>query len=56
MTNKNKTIRFRCTEKMWKKITAICLVTGKTKTALIEGLINDEYKKNQKYDETYWGL
>lgn len=51
---KNKELKIRITEPMLRKILAICTVTGKTKTAIIEDLIIQEFKKNKKYEEQYY--
>lgn len=51
---KSKEIKIRCTETLLRKLMAICAVKGKTKTAIIEDLILQEYKKKQRYEEKYY--
>lgn len=52
--NKNRTIHMRTTELINRKLMAICSVTGKTKTAVLEDLISTEYGRNKKYDAQYY--
>lgn len=54
MKNKNHEIKIRCTENLFRKLLAICEVTGKTKTSIIEDLILIEYAKNKKYEEKFY--
>lgn len=51
---KNKIIQIRCTETLLRKLLSICVVTGRTKTAVIEELICTEYEKNKKYETQYY--
>lgn len=50
---KDKEIRIRCTKGLLRKLMAICVVTGETKTAVITDLILSEYAKNTKYQDEY---
>lgn len=50
---KTKNIKIRCTEVLCRKLLAICAVTGKTRTAIIEDLISAEYERNKKYAAQY---
>ena len=54
MTKKSKEIKIRCTEVLFRKLLAICAVSGKTKTAVIEDLIFAEFEKNKKYSAQYY--
>ncbi len=51
---KDHEVKIRVTEIMLRKLTAICSVTGKTKTAVIEDLILKEFKKNKQYEDRYY--
>lgn len=52
--NKTREVKIRCTETLFRKLLAICKVTGKTRTAVIEDLIASEFKKNMKYSNQYY--
>ena len=51
---KSKAIKIRCSEILFRKLSAICAVTGKTKTAILEELIMTEYDRNKKYSDQYY--
>lgn len=51
---KNKEIKIRCTEVLLQKLLAICAVTGKSKTAIIESLIQKEYSSRNAYANKYY--
>lgn len=53
MRNKNREVRIRCTEVLLRKLLAICAVTGKTRTAVIEDLIFAEYERDSRYSKRY---
>lgn len=56
MIKKPRKIRFidiRCTDLLFKKLMAICAETGKTRTAVIEDLINKEYDNNKRYEKRF---
>lgn len=50
---KTKNVAIRLGEVCFRKLLAICKVTGKSKTGLIRDLINAEYEKNKKYEAWY---
>lgn len=52
--NKNKHVKIRCTEVLFRKLMAICAVTGKTRTAVLEDLISAEYEKDRRYSTQYY--
>lgn len=52
--NNKKWITIRASEVLFRKLTAICKTTGKTKTAVISDLISAEYDKNKKYEKWYY--
>lgn len=52
--NKTKRIGIRLSSILFRKLIAICKVTGKSKTTIIEELILSEYEKNKKYEEWYY--
>lgn len=55
MNKKNRWISIRVSEILFRKLVAICKATGKTKTAIIEDLIIEEYdRKKQKYEKWYY--
>ena len=51
MASKNKTrrIEIRCREMLFRKLWAICQVSGKTKTAVVEDLIGKEFDRKKAY-------
>lgn len=53
--NKNKTrrIEIRCREMLFRKLWAICQVSGKTKTAVLEDLICKEFDRRKAYQQFY---
>lgn len=51
MGKKNKSIKIRVTETMFQKLCAICAVTGKKKTRIVEELIENEFSKDSRYWE-----
>lgn len=51
--NKKKHLDIRMAEIMLQKLLAICAVTGKTKTAMIEDLILREYDRDSRYGKQY---
>lgn len=55
MANKNKTreVHFRCREILFRKLWAICKVSGKTKTAILEDLICKEFDRKKAYQQFY---
>ena len=55
MTNKNKTrrVEIRCREILFRKLWAICHVSGKTKTAILEDLISKEFDRKKAYQQFY---
>lgn len=48
--NKDRVVTIRVSDLLFRKILAICKVTGKSKTGLIRDLILQEYEKNKKYE------
>lgn len=52
--NKKHRIETRISEVLLRKLLAICAVSGKTRTAVIEDLILAEYEKNKKYKDRYY--
>lgn len=55
MVSKNKTrrIEIRCREILFRKLWAICQVSGKTKTAVLEDLICNEFDRRKAYQQFY---
>lgn len=53
MKTKTREIKIRCTEVLFRKLLAICAVTGKTKTAVLEDLIYAEYDSDSRYSKQY---
>ena len=55
MASKNKTrrIEIRCREMLFRKLWAICQVSGKTKTAVLEDLICKEFDRRKAYQQFY---
>lgn len=49
-----KWITIRASEVLFRKLTAICKATGKTKTTVLSDLISAEYDKNKKYEKWYY--
>lgn len=47
---KNKKIQIRCDEIFLRRLEAICSETRRSKTAVIEDLVNTEYSKNKNYE------
>lgn len=47
---KDREITIRVSDILFRKILAICKVTGKSKTGLIRDLVLQEYEKNKKYE------
>lgn len=54
MRKKRNRIEIRVSELIFRKLAAIVAVSGKTRTALIEDLIETEYEKNKKYRDKYY--
>ena len=54
MRKKRNRIEIRVSELIFRKLAAIVSVSGKTRTALIEDLIEAEYEKNKKYRDKYY--
>lgn len=50
MRKKNKTISIRVSDVCFQKLLAICAVSKKSKTALIEEFISKEYNQNYLYE------
>lgn len=48
--NKTREVTIRLSELAFRKLVAICKVTGKSKTGLLRDLILLEYEKNKKYE------
>lgn len=44
----------RMNESLFRKLVAIAEVTGRTKTDVVKNLIDEEYKKNRKYQENFY--
>lgn len=53
-SKKSKEIKVRCTEMLLRQLLAICVVTGKSKTTVIEDLIRQEYGRKNEYANKYW--
>ena len=55
MASKNKTrrVEIRCREILFRKLWAICHVSGKTKTAVLEDLIGKEFDSKKDYQQFY---
>lgn len=53
-SRKNKEIKIRCTELVLRKLLAICAVSGRTKTSVIEDLISGEYDRDKRYETRYY--
>lgn len=51
---KTREIKIRCSESLFRKLVAICKITGKTKTSIIEDLIHSEYEKDKRYEKKYY--
>lgn len=52
--NNNKRFHMRMNESLFRKLVAIAEVTGRTKTDVVKNLIDEEYKKNRKYQENFY--
>lgn len=55
MVSKNKTrrVEIRCREILFRKLWAICQVSGKSKTAILEELICKEFDRKKAYQQFY---
>lgn len=55
MASKNKTrrVEIRCRETLFRKLWAICQVSGKTKTTVLEDLICQEFDRKKAYQQFY---
>lgn len=51
---KKRWISIRASEVLFRKLVAICKITGKSKTTVISDLIETEYKKDKKYESWYY--
>lgn len=54
MSNKKCRISIRLSESLKRKLLAICDVTGKTQTSIIEDLILLEFRHDKKYEDRYY--
>lgn len=51
--NKPRRVEIRCREVLFRKLWAICHVSGKTKTAVLEDLISKEFDSKKAYQQFY---
>lgn len=51
--NKPRRVEIRCRELLYRKLWAICKVSGKTKTAVLEDLISKEFERKKAYQQFY---
>ena len=51
--NKTRRVEIRCREMLFRKLWAICHVSGKTKTAVLEDLIGKEFDSKKAYQQFY---
>lgn len=51
--NKPRRVEIRCREVLYRKLWAICKVSGKTKTAVLEDLIGKEFERKKAYQQFY---
>ena len=51
--NKPRRVEIRCREVLFRKLWAICQVSGKTKTAILEDLICKEFDRKKAYQQFY---
>ncbi len=56
MKVKRNRLNIRISDIVERRLLAICEVTGKTKTKVIEDLIASEYNKKREYNDQYYKI